>query len=397
MKNLIAWIDARFPLSDIWNKYFVRYCAPKNLNFWYFFGSLSLFIFAVQLATGVWLTMNYTPTANEAFNSVQAVMRDVRFGWLIRYIHTTGASFFFIVIYLHMYRAIIYGSYQKPRELLWIIGMILYVLLVAEAFLGYVLPWGQMSYWAAEVMSSLVKALPFIGSTLVVWLQGDYTTSSVTLHRYFSFHVAVIPMLMVIFVILHLIALRTVGSNNPEGIDVNAHDTIAFHPYYTTKDLLGLAVFLIVFAAVIFFTPAMGGYFLEPENYIKANPLVTPEHIRPAWYLSPYYAMLRSIPNKALGITVMAAAIAILFVMPWLDRSSVRSLRYKGWYSKIAVTLFVISFISLAYLGTTPITFWSIWLARFFTVLYFLFFFLMPFYTRKEKIRLLPNEVGCAK
>lgn len=395
------WINTRLPIQKIWNNYIAKYYLPKNLNFWYIFGSLSLFVLVNQIVTGIWLTMYYTPTQAEAFNSIQHIMRNVNFGWLIRYMHTTGASAFFIVIYLHMYRALMYGSYKKPREVLWLIGMLLYVLLVDEAFSGYVLPWGQMSYWAAQVMESLIKAIPLVGVKLAIWLMGDYSVTGVTLHRYFALHVTIIPMLIVLLVLLHLFALRSVGSNNPDGIElhkkINEHnrpsDTVPFHPYFTMKDLFGLAVFLIVFASVIFFSPGMHGYFIEHENYVPANPLVTPEHIRPAWYLSPFYAILRGIPDKTLGIVTMAAAIAILFILPWLDRSRVKSLRYKGIWSKVAIILFVVSFAGLGLLGTLPVNTITVWLARILTIIYFLFFILMPYYTRKEETKHVPAQV----
>jgi ubiquinol-cytochrome c reductase cytochrome b subunit len=400
--KFLAWIDARFPLSDIWNQQMAQYFAPKNLNFWYFFGVLSLFVLVNQIVTGVWLAMNYTPTAADAFSSIEHINREVRFGWLLRYMHTVGASLFFIVIYLHMYRAIMYGSYKKPRELLWVLGMVLYVLLIAEAFSGYVLPWGQMSYWGVEVIGSLFRAIPVVGTQLAIWMEGDYHVSGVALHRLFAFHVTAIPMIIVIFVILHLIALRMVGSNNPDGIEIKAHldkehypiDGIPFHPYFSAKDLFGVAIFLLVFATIVFFTPTFHGYFIEPENSLPANPLVTPEHIRPVWYLAPFYGILRAIPNKMLGIFLMAAAIAILFILPWLDRSPVKSIRYKGKWSKLAIVIFLICFAGLGWLGTVQATPGLISLARLFTVGYFAFFLLMPFYTRHEKTAKVPPRVS---
>lgn len=381
-KRMFQWVDQRFPLNAIWNNYFVRYLAPKNLNFWYFFGSLSLLVFVMLIVSGIWLAMDYTPVPNAAFDSVQHIMRNVQFGWLIRYIHTTSASAFFIVIYLHIYRAIIYGSYQKPRELLWTIGMVIYLLLIAQSFFGYILPWGQMSYWAAEVISSVIKAIPLIGDYLYLWLLGDYTVSSVTLHRYFALHVTALPIILTLLVILHLIALRTVGSNNPTG--KNNVERVPFHPYYTSKDIFAAGIFLLLFSIVLFYFPDMYGYFLEPENLLPANQLVTPEHIRPAWYLSPYYAILRGIPNKAFGIFAMMSAILILFFLPWLDRSKARALYYKGNYSKVAVIILVISFIGLGVLGMQQITPLTTWLTRIFAILYFAFFLLMPFYTYWE-------------
>jgi ubiquinol-cytochrome c reductase cytochrome b subunit len=400
-RKLLAWIDARFPLSEIWNKQMAQYYAPKNLNFWYFFGVLSLVVLVNQILTGIWLAMSYVPTADEAFSSIQHISREVRFGWLLRYMHTVGASAFFIVIYLHMYRAFIYGSFKKPRELLWVIGMALYVLLVTEAFSGYVLPWGQMSYWAVEVIGSLFKAIPVIGNRLAIWMEGDYHVSGVALHRLFSFHVTAIPMIIVIFVILHLIALRMVGSNNPDGIEIKTHvdkqhnpiDGVPFNPYFSVKDLFGIAVFLCIFAYIVFFAPTFHGYFLEPENSLPANPMVTPEHIRPVWYLAPFYGILRAIPNKMFGIFLMASAIAILFILPWLDRSPVKSIRYKGAWSKLAIIVFLISFCGLGVLGTLEATPALIGLARIFTVGYFAFFLLMPFYTRHEKTAKVPTRV----
>jgi ubiquinol-cytochrome c reductase cytochrome b subunit len=399
--RLAQWINARFPLQSIWRRHFTGYYAPKNLNFWYYFGAFSLLVLVNQLLTGVWMTMYYTPTDKEAFSSVQHIMRYVNYGWLLRYMHTTGASAFFIVVYLHIYRCILYGSYRTPRELLWLIGVTLYLLLMAEAYTGYVLPWGQMSFWASRVISNIFFAIPYIGEPLAIWFIGDYSVSGVTLHRFFSYHVAAIPMVIVIFVLFHIMALRKAGSNNPDGIEIKEKlddtgtpvDGIPFHPYYTIKDLTGAMVFIFIFALVVFYFPTVGGHFLEPENYVPANPLKTPLHIAPAWYLAPYYAILRGIPNKLLGITAMGSAVAILFVMPWLDRSRVKSVRYKGFYSKLALTIFTISFIGLGYLGTQPIGSITIWLARLFTVCYFLFFILMPIYTRMEQTKKVPERI----
>lgn len=401
LSDIKNWIDERFPISRIWNNYAAKYYVPKNFNFWYYFGSIAIIVLLIQLISGIWLTMFYTPTANGAFASVEYIMRDVHFGWLLRYMHSTGASAFFIVIYLHMFRGFLYGSYQKPRELVWLIGMGLYFLLMAEAFMGYLLPWGQMSYWGAQVITSLISAIPGIGNDLVVWLRGDYSISGVTLNRFFALHIVAIPLLLIGLVWAHIIALHQVGSNNPEGIEIkkrknaqgNPIDGIPFHPYYTVKDIWGIAVFLLVFALVLFFIPDGFGYFLEPENFIPANTLQTPVHIAPVWYLTPYYAMLRAIPNKLLGVVAMASAIAILFTLPWLDRSPVKSIRYKGWCSRIALLIFAISFISLGYLGTLPITTSLQGFAQFFTALYFLFFLLMPFYTRYESVRVVPETI----
>lgn len=399
--RIVNWIDERFPLTEIWNKSAAQYYAPKNFNFWYVFGAFSLLIFVSQIVSGVWLMMYYTPTAAGAFDSIQTITRHVKFGWLIRFIHTTGASAFFIVIYLHMYRALIYGSHKKPRELLWLIGMLIFFLLMAESFTGYVLPWGQMSYWATKVIVSLFASIPLIGSHLAEWIQGDFTVSGITLHRFFAFHVSLLPMILTLLILVHLIALHKVKSNNPEGVEIyntldkngEPIDGIPFHPYYTVKDLFGVAIFLIVFTAIIFFVPTFGGYFLEPANSIPASRLVTPEHIEPVWYLAPFYAVLRAVPNKLLGIIAMAASVAILFVLPWLDRSPVKSIRYKGFWSKVALTLFVISFIVLGYCGVRPPTPTYVFLARIFTAIYFLFFILMPFYTRWERCKPVPSRI----
>ncbi len=399
--SFLNWISARFPIREFTKKHLTGYYAPRNFNFWYYFGFFSLLVLFNQIITGIWLAMEYTPVSDSAFASIQHIMRDVRYGWLLRLMHTTGASAFFIVIYLHMYRALIYGSYKKPRELLWLIGMLIYMTLLLEAFTGYVLPWGQMSYWGAAVITSLASAIPIIGKFIVVWLRGDFTVSTVTLHRFFSLHVIAVPLILFVLVFLHLVALHYVGSNNPDGIDIkekkDAHghplDGIPFHPYYTVKDLMGAVVFLIIFSIVLFFAPKMGGYFLEPDNDIPANALQTPSHIAPVWYMTPFYAILRAIPNKFLGLIAMASAIAFMFVLPWLDRSKVRSIRYKGIYSKIAIAVFVVSFIGLGYLGLQPVSPLHSTLAQLFTTGYFLFFLTMPFYTAYEKDKPIPDRV----
>ena len=346
--------------------------------------------------------MFYTPTAAEAFSSVEYIMRDVNYGWLIRYLHSTGASAFFIVIYLHMFRGLLYGSYKKPRELLWLIGMVLFLLLLMEAFFGYLLPWGQMSFWGAQVITSLFGAIPYVGDSIALWLRGDYNVSDSTLHRFFTLHVALIPLIMVGLVYLHIVALHKVGSNNPEGIEIKDHkdadgkplDGIPFHPYYTSKDMFGLGIFLIVFFMVVFFMPEMGGYFLEHANFEAANPMVTPEHIAPVWYMTPFYAILRAIPNKLAGVIAMAAAIAVLFVIPWLDKSPVKSMRYRGVFSKIALFLFTIAFFMLGYLGTVSVSPIKQLLAQIGTIIYFSFFILMPFYTRFERCKPVPSRIG---
>ena len=308
MDAISTWINDRYPLADFWKKHLSEYYAPRNFNFWYYFGSFSLLVFVMQIISGIWLVMEYTPTADGSFASVQHIMREVRYGWLLRFMHTTGASAFFVVVYLHMYRGLIYGSYQKPRELLWLIGMIIYLMLLFEAFTGYVLPWGQMSYWGAAVITSFASAIPYIGDLLLVWLRGDFNVSGVTLHRFFSLHVIAIPLLLAAMIFVHLVSLHHVGSNNPDGIDIKKKlgvdgvplDGIPFHPYYTVKDLVGVVVFLFVFCYIMFFMPQMGGYFLEPDNYIHANPMVTPLEISPVWYMTPFYAMLRAVPNNYL-------------------------------------------------------------------------------------------------
>ncbi|HIG0326952.1 TPA: cytochrome b [Legionella pneumophila] len=402
MNGLVNWLDERFPLVSTWKAHFSNYYAPKNFNFLYFFGSLALIVLVNQIITGLWLTMFYTPNAEQAFSSVEFIMRDVNFGWLLRYMHSTGASAFFIVIYLHMFRGLLYGSYQKPRELVWLLGMFLYLLLMAEAFFGYLLPWGQMSYWGAEVITSLFGAIPYIGKGLVVWLRGDYSVANATLQRFFALHVIGIPILMIILVFLHIVALHKVGSNNPEGIDIKKVlnkdgkplDGIPFHPYYTVKDFVGIIVFSILFFAVVFFAPEMGGYFLEHANFVPANPMVTPDHIAPVWYLAPFYAILRAIPDKLFGVACMAAAILLLFFLPWLDKSNVRSIRYKGVYSRISITLFALSLLLLGYLGTTPVTPVRLVLARIAAVIYFSYFILMPVYSRFEKTRPVPTRIG---
>ncbi len=399
--KLVQWVDARFPLFDFWRNHMSGYYAPKNFNIWYFFGSLALLVLVNQLLSGIWLAMSYIPSAEHAFDSVEYIMRDVNFGWLIRYLHSTGASAFFIVIYLHMLRSLLYGSHKRPRELVWIFGMLLYVLLMAEAFMGYLLPWGQMSYWAAQVITSLFGAIPYVGDALATWIRGDYTISGVTLGRFYAIHVVLIPILIIGFVLFHLTALHKVGSNNPDGTEIKKHrdenghpkDGVPFHPYYTVKDLMGAAVFLILFLAIVFFMPEFGGYFLEHANFQPANPLVTPEHIAPVWYMTPYYAILRAVPDKLLGVLSMFFAIFVWFLLPWLDRSKVRSIRYRGIFTKIALTLFVISFVSLGYLGLISPTPMGTFMARVFAIIYFAYFLLMPIYTKYEKTKPVPERV----
>ncbi len=406
--NLRDWIDDRFPLTKMWEEHLSKYYAPKNFNFWYFFGSLALLVLVIQIITGIFLTMNYKPSAADAFASVEYIMRDVEWGWLIRYMHSTGASAFFIVVYLHMFRAMLYGSYKKPRELIWLFGMMIYLALMAEAFFGYLLPWGQMSYWGAQVIISLFGAIPVIGDDLSLWIRGDYVISDATLNRFFAMHVIAVPLVLLVLIVLHILALHEVGSNNPDGVDIKKNkdengipkDGIPFHPYYTVKDIVGVVVFLFFFAFVIFFIPEAGGYFLEKPNFEPADPLKTPEHIAPVWYFTPYYAMLRAVTidigplsAKFLGVVVMGAAVVILFFLPWLDRSPVRSIRYRGPIYKTMLAAFVISFFVLGYLGTQAPTAGRTVLAQIGTVVYFAFFLLMPIYTKIDKAKPVPDRV----
>ena len=408
MEKILHWVDERLPVINAWEKHLSKYYAPKNFNFWYIFGSLSIVVLINQLLTGIWLTMSYVPTAEGAFASVEYIMRDVEFGWLIRYLHSTGASAFFAVVYLHMFRGLMYGSYQKPRELIWIFGMTIYLALMAEAFLGYLLPWGQMSYWGAQVIVSLFGAIPVVGEDLAQWIRGDYLISGITLNRFFALHVIALPIVLLGLVVLHILALHEVGSNNPDGIDIKKNkdengipkDGIPFHPYYTVHDIWGLVIFLFVFCTVVFYFPEMGGYFIEKPNFEPANPLKTPAHIAPVWYFTPFYAMLRAITvpflgmdAKFWGVVVMGAAIAILFVLPWLDRSPVRSMRYKGWMSKVWLAIFVVSFIILGICGALPPNAQPSWLAPLCTALYFAYFLLMPWYTRMESTKPVPERV----
>nr|WP_205625751.1 cytochrome bc complex cytochrome b subunit [Moraxella bovoculi] len=400
-KKFMGWVDARYPATETYEYHMSKYYAPKNFNFWYFFGVLSMVVLVNQLVTGIWLTMMFNPSAEGAFASLEYIMRDVKGGWLIRYMHSTGASAFFIVVYLHMFRGLLYGSYQKPRELVWLIGMAIYLCLMAEGFFGYLLPWGNMSFWGAQVILNLPAAIPVIGDGLAEWVKGDYLISGITLNRFFALHVVAIPLILVGLVFMHLVALHHVGSNNPDGIDIKKLkdkngvplDGVPFHPYYTVHDMVGIVVFFICFFAVVFFAPEGGGYFLEKPNFEVANALKTPEHIAPVWYYMPFYAILRAVPSKLGGVIAMGAAIAVLFVLPWLDRSPVRSIRYKGILSKIALAIFVVSFLILGYLGGTASTPTSTIVGRICTILYFLYFLLMPFYTSIEKCKQPPERV----
>jgi len=400
--GFLGWIDDRFPATKLWKDHLTEYYAPKNFNFCYYFSSLALLVLVNQLLTGIFLTMHYKPDAAQAWDSVEYIMRDVPWGNVIRYLHSTGASAFFIVVFLHMYRGLLYGSYRKPRELIWVFGMLIFFVLMAEAFCGYVLPWGQMSYWGAQVIISLFGAIPKIGPDIVIWVQGDYIPSDATLNRLFSFHVIMLPFILVGLVVAHLIALHEVGSNNPDGVEIKKHkdpvthiplDGIGFHPYYTVKDLVGVGVFLMVFLGIVLFAPDGGGYFLEKPNFIPANPLVTPEHITPAWYFGTFYAILRAIPDKLLGVIGMFGAVLILFALPWLDRSKVKSIRYKGPIFKTAVALFTVSFVVLCYLGLQPPSPMGTLLSRIGTFIYFAFFILMPWYSAIDKTKPEPERV----
>ena len=446
--GVLTWVDQRFPLVSLWRDHLAEYYAPKNFNFWYYFGSLAMLVLVLQIVTGIFLTMHYKPDAAQAFASVEYIMRDVPGGWLIRYMHSTGASAFFIAVYLHMFRGLLYGSYRKPRELIWIFGMVIYLCLMAEAFFGYLLPWGQMSYWGAQVIVNLFDAIPWVGPTLSEWIRGDFVISDATLNRFFSFHVIAIPLLLLGLVAAHIMALHEVGSNNPDGIEIKkvkdartGHpvDGIPFHPYYTVKDTLGVVVFLIVFCVIMFFMPELGGYFLEYNNFIPADPLKTPPHIAPVWYFTPYYSILRAVTEdfmwvlaagliaytalvilavrnlvvriaiaaigavllagffafepKVWGVVLMGAATLIFFLLPWLDQSPVKSIRYKGPLVKVALALFVIAFLVLGYLGTLSVTEGRTIVAQVCTLIYFAFFLLMPWYTRMDKTRPEPERV----
>jgi len=400
-KGFWAWLNKRMPVDEFITSQMTGYLAPKNFNIWYFFGSLALAVLVLQLLSGIYLTMFYKVGEATSFDSVEFIMREVDYGWLIRYLHSTGASAFFIVVYLHMYRALLYGSYRPPRELLWLIGMLLYLALMAEAFMGYVLPWGNMSFWGAQVIVNLFGTIPAIGPGLVEWIRGDYGIADATLNRFFALHVALLPLALLLLVVLHLVALHQVGSNNPDGIEIKEKlgrdgkplDGIPFHPYYTVKDIFGTAVFAVLFAIVVFFVPTLGGLFLESPNFEPANPLSTPEHIAPVWYFTPYYAILRAVPDQRLGALLMLLAVSAFLFLPWLDGSPVKSMRYKGWRSRTALALFTVSFIALGYLGLQPAEGLYVVLARIFTAIYFLFFLLMPFYTRLDPVKPVPERV----
>jgi len=408
-KNVMDWVDQRLPVTETYEKHMSKYYAPKNFNFWYFFGVLSVVVLVNQLLTGIWLTMSYVPTAEGAFASIEYIMRDVEYGWMLRYMHSTGASAFFFVVYLHMFRGLAYGSYQKPRELIWILGMLIYLCLMAEGFFGYLLPWGNMSYWAGQVILSLAGAVPLVGEDLSIWVRGDFNISGITLNRFFAFHVVLIPLVLIVLVILHILALHEVGSNNPDGVDIKKNldengkplDGIPFHPHYTIgHDLPAIIGFIFLFCIVMFFFPDGGGYFIEPPNYEPANPLKTPELIAPVWYYTPFYSMLRAatfplfgLDAKFWGLVVMAGAIVLPAVLPWLDRSPVKSIRYKGPVSRGFLAIFVLSFFILGYLGMQHPTAGRTLVAQICTAIYFGYFLLMPWYTKVEKTKPVPERV----
>ncbi len=445
--GLLTWVDQRFPMMSLWKDHLAEYYAPKNFNFWYFFGALAMVVLMLQIVTGIFLVMHYKPSATEAFASVEYIMRDVPGGWLIRYMHSTGASAFFVVIYLHMFRGLLYGSYRAPRELIWIFGMMIYLALMAEAFFGYLLPWGQMSFWGAQVIINLFDALPIIGPDLSTWIRGDFVVSDATLNRFFAFHVIALPLAILGLVAAHITALHEVGSNNPDGIEIKEQknergiplDGIPFHPYYTVKDALGLSVFAAVFCLIMFFAPEMGGYFLEYNNFIPADPLKTPPHIAPVWYFTPYYSILRAVTEdfmwalragvvvymllilftsrgclsklmavviapvvllamgvieaKVWGVVLMGVASMIFFLLPWLDKSPVKSIRYKGTLSRWALTIFVVTFLVLGFYGTQPVTVAGTLISQVGSLIYFSFFLLMPWYTQMEQTHPVPSRV----
>ncbi len=400
--GLMGWFRQRFPWDQMMEEHITGYYAAKSFNWWYVFGSIALLVLINQIVTGIFLTMSYKPAAADAFASVEYIMRDVDYGWILRYMHSTGASMFFVVVYLHMFRALLYGSYRRPRELVWIFGMLIYVALAAEAFLGYLLPWGQMSYWGAQVIVSLFGAIPWIGEGLVEWIRGDYFISDITLNRFFALHVIAVPLVLLGLVVAHILALHEVGSLNPDGIEIKEKkgpdgkplDGVPFHPYHTMKDVPAWVAFAIIFSIIVFFAPEMGGYFLEHANFEAADPLKTPEHIAPVWYFTPFYAILRAVPDKLGGVIMMGLAMGILFVLPWLDRSPVKSIRYKGPIFKVALAVFVVSFVMLGFLGTRPATGTYTLMSRIFTVLYFAFFLLMPFYSKIDRTKPVPERVN---
>jgi len=413
--NVLEWVDARFPLTASIKGHLTEYYAPKNFNFWYFFGSLALLVLVIQIVTGIFLVMHYKPDASlnangvpVAFASVEYIMRDVPWGWMIRYMHSTGASAFFIVVYLHMFRGLMYGSYRQPRELTWLFGVGIFLCLMGEAFFGYLLPWGQMSFWGAQVIVNLFSAIPLIGEPLSIWLRGDFVIGDATLNRFFSFHVIAFPLVIIGLIAAHILALHETGSNNPDGVEIKAKknekgiplDGIPFHPYYTVKDIVGVVVFLMAFSAIMFFAPEGGGYFLETPNFYPADPLKTPPHIAPVWYFTPFYSILRAvvwpifgIDAKFWGVVAMGASVVIFAFLPWLDRSPVKSIRYRGPIYKTFLTLFVISFFILGYLGTQSPSYWGEKISQLCSLIYFGFFQLMPWYSKVDKYRPAPDRV----
>ena len=399
--KVLNWINYRLPIINTFERHLSKHPVPKKVNFWYLFGALASIVLILQIVTGIWLMMPYSNTEDGAFASIEYIMRDVDYGWIIRYMHTTGASMFFAIVYLHMFRGLLYGSYKKPKELVWIFGCTIYLVMMAEGFLGYVLPYGQMSYWGAQVIISLFGAIPYIGESLEVWIRGDYYISGITISRFFALHVVALPLILIALVFLHLVALHEVGAGNPEGVDIEEYidddgvplDSVPFFPYKVLSAMPAIGVFGLVFCVIMFFFPEGGGYFLELANFEEANPLVTPEHIAPVWYYSPFYTMLRAVPDPLGGLIVMAAAVAILFVVPWLDRSNVASIRYKGILSKVAIVLFVVSFITLGYLGTVTVTETGKIMSVICTLMYFAFFLLMPIYTSIEKTYVVPDRL----
>ncbi|CUS49805.1 MAG TPA: cytochrome bc complex cytochrome b subunit [Arenicellales bacterium] len=414
MARLMEWVDERFPATKVWEEHVSKYYTPKNFNFWYYFGSLLMLVMVLQIVTGIVLTMHYKPDADLAFASVEYIMRDVPAGWFIRYLHSVGASMLFLAIYLHMFRAMLYGSYKGPRELIWILGMILYIAMMAEAFFGYLLPWGNMSYWGAQVIISLFGAIPVVGEGLAEWIRGDFVVSDATLNRFFAFHVILLPLLLALLVYLHIVALHKTGSNNPDGVEIKKQkddkgvplDGIPFHPYYTVKDIFGAAVFMAIFLAIVFFAPELSGWFLEKDNFEPANILQTPPDIVPLWYLTPYYSILRAVTfewlpggAKLWGVMAMGLAIVLFFFLPWLDRSKVKSIRYRGWMYKFMLGLFAVTFVVLGYLGTKNpghidlIWFKNVVWAQIGMVIYFAFFLLMPIYTRLDRTKPEPDRL----
>ncbi len=414
MARFMEWIDERFPATKVWEEHVSKYYTPKNFNFWYYFGSLLLLVMVLQIVTGIVLTMHYKPDSSLAFASVEYIMRDVPAGWFIRYLHSVGASMLFLAVYLHMFRAMLYGSYKGPRELIWILGMIVYIALMAEAFFGYLLPWGNMSYWGAQVIISLFGAIPVVGEGLAEWIRGDFVISDATLNRFFAFHVILLPLLLALLVYLHIVALHKTGSNNPDGVEIKKQkddkgvplDGIPFHPYYTVKDIFGAAVFMTIFLAIVFFAPELSGWFLEKDNFEPANILQTPPDIVPLWYLTPYYSILRAVTfewlpggAKLWGVMAMGLAIVLFFFLPWLDRSKVKSIRYRGWMYKTMLALFAVTFVMLGYLGTKNpghidlIWFKNLVWAQIGLAIYFAFFLLMPIYTRLDRTKPEPDRL----